>query len=193
MIIKKSLSIQIYLFLMLITGCATGIKGTPNEVTTQTVSPRAGYGVVFGRICDGNGLWFRSKDHSKSEYLHTGGKTAFTLQLPEGSYQLTHVGSNVGVMVADQPLEFTVTAEAVEYVGSLLPGWNAGYVRFPGACNSEEDKVIRTLRFSNQGVFGTGKPIWTLYLANDFPSALRDVKQAFPLLDTSRSTENLMH
>ena len=89
----KTTSKVFLLFLMvLVAGCATGIKGTPYEVAAQTISPRSGYGVVFGRICEGNGLRFRSKSHSENEYLHIGGKTAFALQLPQGDYQLVDIG-----------------------------------------------------------------------------------------------------
>lgn len=177
-----------------VVGCATGIKGTPNEVTAQTVKPRPGYGVVFGRICGGNGLWFRAKDTTGPEFLHIGGKTAFALQLHQGDYQLVQVGSPVGDMATDKPLEFSVTDGAVEYVGSLLPRWsNNGVERFPGACNSEESRLVKTIHWSNRGTFGAGKPIWELAVANDMQAALRDVKLTFPSLDISKSQSNLMH
>lgn len=178
----------------LVAGCATGIKGTLYEVNKETVLPRAGYGIVFGRICDGNGLWFRSKSHHESEYLHVGGKTTFALQLPKGDYQLVRIGSPVGVMTTDSPPEFTVVDGAVEYIGSLLPRWSSGGVsRFPGACNSEEGKVVGKFYWSNEGILHKSKPFWVMSLSNDFPSAQQDIRQIFPLLDVSNGVVNLMH
>lgn len=186
----KKTSVLIGLVLItLLASCATGIKGTKNEITQKTIAPALGFGVAFGRICGGNGLWFRSKDHPDEKYLHIGGKTAFAIQLPQGTYQLVSVGSPVGEMVTDKPMEFTVTAGVVNYVGSLLPRWNGGYERFPDSCKSEETKIVRTFIWS----FGTGKTTWDMDVANDLEHALIDIKTAFPLLDTSQSQISLMH
>lgn len=177
-----------------LTGCATGLKGTPNEVTVETVRPRVGYGVVFGRICGGNGLWFQSKNSPGTKYLHIGGKTAFALQLPYGTYQLVRVGSPIGVMVTDKPLEFSVQDGTANYVGTLLPRWtNSGDDRLLRTCSSEESKLVKSMMWSNDGTFGVGKPIWALDLADDIQPAIRDVQKSFPKLDVSNSQSSLMH
>lgn len=174
-------------------GCATGIKGTANEITAETINPRPGYGVVFGRICEGNGLFFKGADEKSEPILHKGGKTLFALQLQEGDYHLFKMGAATGVMVTDEPFRFKVKAGEVRYVGSLLPRFQSnGISRFPGACQAEEARVVKTVKWKLSTSMRTSDPVWGIDLANSPSGAIRDLKVVYPALDASKVQISIM-
>lgn len=176
-----------------LTGCSTGIRGTQYELKEDSSAPPAGFGIVFGRICEGNGLGFRSLSDQSKELLHIGGKTSFALQLPEGKYVLYQLGSPTGRMVSDQPFEFSVASGGLQYIGSLIPRWNnAGHSRFPGSCNEEEAHVVKTVFWSNKGLAGTSQPVFAIGLANHLEGAVADARRYYPKVNFDRASVSLM-
>ncbi len=190
----KRLRNLVLVLAVLLTGCAAGVRGTTYEVKSDADGPSSGFGVVFGRICEGNGLWFRSKSDPSREILHIGGKTAFALQLPAGQYELYQMGSPTGRMVTNRPLQFTVGDGALQYIGSLIPNWsNAGVSRFPGACVEERTHIVNTVMWSNSGSIGISQPIFSISVANYLTGAAADVRHEYPRLPLEKATIGIVH
>lgn len=173
-----------FMLLVLVAGCASGPTDSKFSLESKTDTARTG--IVFGKICEGNGLWFREVASSK-EILHIGGSIEFALRLPPGKYVLAEMGSPSGrTFTSPTPFAFEVHANEVVYVGTLMPSWVNVAPRFPGQCDKEERAIV------GKKMYGQSSPTWEVLLADDKNEAIKAVKVRYPNADLSGAVTRLM-
>ncbi|HEX7455155.1 MAG TPA: hypothetical protein VF296_03850 [Gallionella sp.] len=170
----------------LITGCASS---GPQD-SRFSVGGRADVGqtgIIFGKICEGNGLWFKEESSIK-EILHIGGSSEFALRLPPGKYVLTSIASPAGKnFTSPAPFSFEVRANEVVYVGTLLPSWANVASEAAERCGKELNSIV------GKKMYGQKQPDSPVLIANDKDEAVKAVKERYPNVDLSNAIVRLMH
>jgi hypothetical protein len=172
--------------LALITGCSSsGPKDSRFSVEGKTGVGQTG--IIFGKICEGNGLWFK-EESSLTEILHIGGSSEFALRLPPGTYDLTSIGSPAGKnFTSPTPFIFEVRANEVIYVGTLFPSWANVASEAPQRCGKELKSIV------GKKMYGQKQPDSPVLIANDKDEAVKAVKERYPNIDLSNAKVRLMH
>lgn len=172
------------LSLVLIAGCASGPRNY--RYSAENKSDVTGTGVVFGKICGGQGLIFKNEETSE-EILHIGGSPEFALRLPSGKYHLDSIGSGIGDYDSQDPFRFEVLAGEIVYVGTILPSWYYNEPKYLTWCAKELNSIVS---HKDYHLHGSSSPV---RLANDKDEAEKAVKQRYPNLDLNPSAVRLMH
>lgn len=167
----------------LITGCASSSGPKDSRFSVEGKADAGQTGIIFGKICEGNGLWFK-ENSSINEILYIGGSSEFALRLPPGKYALTSIGSPAGkVLSSPTPLSFEVRANEVVYVGTLFPSWANVASEASKRCGKELNSIVWKKMYGDSPVL----------LANDKDEAVKAVKERYPNIDLSSAVVRLMH
>jgi hypothetical protein len=170
----------------LITGCASSGPKDP-RFSVEGKADAGQTGIIFGKICEGNGLWFK-EDSSIKEILHIGGSSEFALRLPPGKYALTSIGSPAGKLYSSPtPFSFEIRANEVVYVGTLFPSWANVASEASERCGKELNSIV------GKKMYGQKQSDSPVLLANDKDEAVKAVKVRYPNIDLSRAIVRLMH
>jgi hypothetical protein len=111
---------------LLILGCATEAPQISNpNPAVATATPPENTGVIVGRIADngtfGTGISFTSVITGLKHSVL--GAKEYSIQLPEGEYELSGIGSRAGSLGAFKtPLTFKVISKQINYVGTVSVG-----------------------------------------------------------------------
>ena len=124
-----------YRFILLIILCIYFFGCVSHKYVLKTDAPDAeNTGTVFGRVtlqrffglgtynADatlGRGVLFRNIDTNKR--IGVRGANYFILQLPQGTYEVSNLGSPAGPLLPkDEPFRFTVEKGRIKYIGAIV-------------------------------------------------------------------------
>lgn len=185
-IIKR---VFIFIFLVIVGGCASGPENSTYSVGNIEKAD-ATNGVIFGKICGGQGITFKNLETS-NEILNFGGSPEFALKLPPGKYSLLSIGSGIGNFESSNPFVFELHAREVIYIGSILPSWYYGNPKYLTWCGKELNSIVSKKEYVLKGLLKRTEEA-SVQIANNKDEAILAVKKRYPHLDLSGSITRLM-
>jgi hypothetical protein len=194
----KSIAMAFLLGNCMVLTAGSGPANSIYSITNSNVMPNSG--VIFGRICDENGLTFTNVNTGIA-IQNYGFRDLFILRVPEGIYKLTGIGSVEGSMESFNPFTFEVKAGETVYIGSIIPSWTSRMTQESCLkCIALELDFSKThknygLARSRLQKFLHGErktDDYPVYIAEDAEEAIKIVHEAYPEFDTTTTVTRIM-